>query len=141
MTPIRNVSDRERKMQAEIVKLKADIANYLTVAMAAAVEIQEHWDAHCDAEGYGPVNLMRRLENGFPAQYGYTAKSLIEAEAERDALKADALRYRWLREQEDTAPVFCMYGKNGRWGECGHSEIYGDLLDSTIDAAMKEGAK
>ena len=28
---------------------------------AAAAEIQKHYDAHCDAEGYGPCNLMARL--------------------------------------------------------------------------------
>ena len=55
----------------------AEIANLHTVMMAAAVEITEHWDAHCDAEGYGPVNLVRRLENGFPAQYGYDAQTMV----------------------------------------------------------------
>ena len=44
-----------------------------TVMIAAAEEISKHWDAHCDDEGYGPVNLMRRLEEGIPAQYGYSA--------------------------------------------------------------------
>ena len=56
---------------------------------------------------------------------------------ERDALKADAERYRWLREQDDTSPLFCMYGSNGPWGECGHSDIYGDLLDTSIDKELK----
>lgn len=78
----------------EMAALKGDIANYLTTAMAAAVEIQEHWAAHCDDEGYGPINLVRRLENGFPAQYGYTAQSFVEMERQRDeAIKErDALR-------------------------------------------------
>jgi len=57
--------------------------------------------------------------------------------AERDALRADAERYRWLREQDDSSPLFCMYGSNGPWGECGHSEIYGELLDTSIDKEMK----
>ena len=77
------------EVKADNDSLKADIEKYLTTAMAAAVEIQEHWDAHCDSEGYGPANLMRRLENGFPESYGYTAKSLIEMTIERDSLKAE----------------------------------------------------
>ena len=44
-----------------------------TVMVAAAEEIQAHWSAHCDAEGYGPANLIRRLEEGIPSEYGYTA--------------------------------------------------------------------
>jgi hypothetical protein len=66
----------------------AEIVNLHTVMMAAAVEITEHWDAHCDGEGYGPANLVRRLENGFPEQYGYDAQTLVRVEkqlAERNA--------------------------------------------------------
>lgn len=64
-------------------------------------------------------------------------KIIDELKAERDALRADAERYRWLREQDDTSPLFCMYGSNGPWGECGHSDIYGELLDKSIDEEMK----
>lgn len=45
----------------------AEIAKLKTVMVAAAEEIQAYWDAHCDADGYGPVNLMRRLEEGIPS--------------------------------------------------------------------------
>ena len=55
--------------------------------MAAAVEIQAHWEAHCDEEGYGPANLMHRLERGIASQYGYTAQTLVQIEAERDTLR------------------------------------------------------
>lgn len=65
----------------EIERLKAENTNLQTVMMAAAVEITEHWDAHCDAEGYGPCNLVRRLEKGYPAQYGYDAETLVRLEA------------------------------------------------------------
>lgn len=51
----------------------SEIANLKTVMICAAEEIQAHWQAHCDSEGYGPANLMHRLEKGIPAQYGYTA--------------------------------------------------------------------
>ena len=29
---------------------------------AAAAEIEEHWKAHCDKDGYGPINLVSRLK-------------------------------------------------------------------------------
>lgn len=54
-----------------------EIANLKTVMIAAAEEIQAHWQAHCDAEGYGPANLMHRLEKGIPAQYGYTSGAFM----------------------------------------------------------------
>lgn len=81
-------------MMAERDALTTQIANLHTVMMAAAVEITEHWSAHCDEEGYGPVNLVRRLENGYPEQYGYDAKTLVRVEADRDALKAENERLR-----------------------------------------------
>lgn len=59
-----------------------------TVMIAAAEEIQEHWDAHCDAEGYGPANLMHRLEEGIASEYGYTAGAFAKLTAERDDLRA-----------------------------------------------------
>lgn len=46
----------------------------LDVMMAAAVEIDSQWEAHCDDEGYGPVNLMHRLESGISTEYGYVPK-------------------------------------------------------------------
>ena len=64
----------------------AEIANLKTVMIAAAEEIQAHWEAHCDAEGYGPANLMRRLEEGIPSQYGYTAGAFEQLRAARAAL-------------------------------------------------------
>ena len=65
----------------------ADNASLRTVMIAAAEEIQAHWDAHCDAEGYGPANLMRRLEEGIPSQYGYTAGRFAELETGNKALR------------------------------------------------------
>lgn len=59
-----------------------------SVMVAAAEEIAAHWDAHCDAEGYGPANLQRRLEEGIPSQYGYTAGAFAELKAENDRLRA-----------------------------------------------------
>lgn len=66
----------------------AQIAALKTVMIAAAEEIAAHWQAHCDAEGYGPQNLLRRLEEGIPSEYGYTAGAFAALTAERDALRA-----------------------------------------------------
>jgi len=37
-----------------------------SMCAAAAAEIEEQWDAHCDGEGYGPANLMYRLRSQMP---------------------------------------------------------------------------
>jgi len=83
-----------RTQAARIAELEAEIADLHTTMMAAAVEIHAHWDAHCDAEGYGPANLMHRLERGIASQYGYDAKTLQRVEAERDQLLAEVERLR-----------------------------------------------
>jgi regulator of replication initiation timing len=78
---------------AEREKAEAEIINLKTVMIAAAEEIAAHWKAHCDAEGYGPTNLMHRLEKGIPAQYGYTAGDFERLRAENESLRA-AIRAR-----------------------------------------------
>ena len=75
-------------LEAECERLRGEISDLHTTMMAAAVEIQEHWATHCDEDGYGPNNLMYRLENGIAAQYGYTAQTIVRLEAERDAMAA-----------------------------------------------------
>jgi hypothetical protein len=44
-----------------------EIENIMLRSMckAAAREIELHWDAHCDEEGYGPINLLSRLNGDF----------------------------------------------------------------------------
>ena len=79
------LADLRRSQAAQIAALK-------TVMIAAAEEIASQWQAHCDAEGYGPQNLLRRLEEGIPSEYGYTAGAFAALTAERDALRADAER-------------------------------------------------
>ena len=64
-------------LEAKIAELEAENENLRTVMMAAAVEIIEHWYAYCDEEGYGCVNLVRRLENGYPERYGYDANTVV----------------------------------------------------------------
>lgn len=75
------LADLRRSQAAQIAALK-------TVMIAAAEEIAAHWEAHCDAEGYGPQNLLRRLEEGIPSEYGYTAGAFAALTAGRNALRA-----------------------------------------------------
>ena len=62
-----------RALEYYCTQLEQQTEHLKTVMIAAAEEISKYWDAHCDEEGYGPVNLLRRLEEGIPAQYGYSA--------------------------------------------------------------------
>lgn len=75
-----------REAEAELRRLHAENDRLRTVMVAAAEEIDSHWEAHCDSEGYGPVNLMRRLEEGIAAEYGYTAGEFERLRSQRDAL-------------------------------------------------------
>jgi hypothetical protein len=84
----------ENYPSSALAALRAENEKLRTVMMAAAVEITEHWDAHCDSEGYGPANLVRRLENGFPEQYGYDAMALVNAEKRIEAAQAEVARLR-----------------------------------------------
>lgn len=61
--------------EAEIRKeFETELSELREVMIAAAEEIHEHWQSHCDDEGYGPQNLMYRLENGIATNYpGYSA--------------------------------------------------------------------
>ena len=85
---------------ARIAEQAREIADLKTVMVAAAEEIAKHWQAHCDAEGYGPSNLLRRLEEGLTGggYYGYTSgafsdlrcaldRSLVRAVAAEAALE------------------------------------------------------
>ena len=86
--------DPHAECRHEIESQAAQIAELKTVMIAAAEEIASHWQAHCDAEGYGPQNLLRRLEEGIPSEYGYTAGAFAALTAERDALTKALLAFR-----------------------------------------------
>lgn len=73
----------------QTASLKEDNENLKSVMIAAAEEIQAHWSAHCDAEGYGPANLMHRLEKGIPARYGYTAGAFARQDQRIKELEND----------------------------------------------------
>ncbi len=67
--------------------LKEERDKLKTVMMAAAVEIAEHWKDHCDKDGYGPVNLLRRLQKGLTdGGYAYTADDWIRLRAQNAKL-------------------------------------------------------
>ena len=60
---IRLSADKEiATKDAELARLWEENRKLKSMCKAAAAEISEHWGAHCDAEGYGPSNLMSRLE-------------------------------------------------------------------------------
>lgn len=78
----------ETKSPAEAMRsLQNECLELRQVMVAAAEEIHEHWEAHCDEEGYGPANLMRRLEKGVAVCYpGYTIGAFMELEKKVEVL-------------------------------------------------------
>jgi hypothetical protein len=70
------------QLQAENERLRNQIENLHSVMVRAAEEIAEHWQAHCDKDGLGPVNLLRRLEEGIPSEYAYKAGDFARLRAE-----------------------------------------------------------
>ena len=139
--------DLIRQQAERIAELEAERDNLHATMFAAAVEIQAHWEAHCDAEGYGPANLMHRLERGIASLYGYDAKTLQRVETERDQLRAEVERLRadgerldWIEHQylEDLVmglAVDCEH--DGQYYVRGDDNKtgYGDSLRAAIDAA------
>ena len=60
----------------------------------------------------------------------WAANRIEQLESERDELRADAMRYRWLRDNpwDDELTAVITYHRNA-------------LFDSTIDAAIAKGEK
>lgn len=91
-----------------------EVGHLHSVMVAAAEEIQEHWQAHCDQDGYGPRNLMHRLENGIASNYsGYKFGAFTKLQKENEELKAVlrdvayvlAESGEWVRQTKDVASV------------------------------------
>ena len=74
-------------LRTQFADTERDNANLRTVMIAAAEEIATHWTAHCNAEGYGPINLLRRLQEGIAAQYGYTGGGWARINSELATLR------------------------------------------------------
>jgi hypothetical protein len=51
-------------LQNEVARLAQENLRLRTVMLAAHQEITEHWESHCDDEGYGPQSLVRHLKEG-----------------------------------------------------------------------------
>ena len=51
-------------LQNEVTRLAQENLRLRTVMLAAHQEIVEHWESHCDDEGYGPQSLVRHLKDG-----------------------------------------------------------------------------
>ena len=121
----------------------AEIAKLKTVMVAAAEEIQAYWDAHCDADGYGPVNLMRRLEEGIPSQYGYTAGAFEQLRADNIRLQNEVvgpLRER-VKEAEAESLAF-VYERNAAQERvhalAGRVKVLEDALGGLLFAEQDE---
>ena len=63
-----------RALQEEVTRLAQENLRLRTVMLAAHEEITERWAAHCDAEGFGPQNLVRHLREGTGYYPGYIDK-------------------------------------------------------------------
>jgi hypothetical protein len=79
-------------LQAELQQARQEIDRLKTVMIAAAEEIQAHWEAHCDSDGYGPANLMHRLEKGIPEQYGYTAGAFTKLNNQQQPTEVERMK-------------------------------------------------
>jgi hypothetical protein len=61
-------------LQNEVTRLAQENLRLRTVMLAAHQEIVEHWESHCDDEGYGPQSLVRHLKDGTGYYPGYVDK-------------------------------------------------------------------
>ena len=107
--------------QAALASRDAEVANLKSVMIAAAEEIHAHWDAHCDAEGYGPQNLMHRLEAGIPSEYAYKAGDFERMRSEIAKLREDAQRQNKLMHLASQDEVFFggfLYDPDDRTFRC-----------------------
>jgi predicted RNase H-like nuclease (RuvC/YqgF family) len=81
------------------------------------------------------VYHLQDVDAGHPIMRAHDA--LLAADVERDALAADAARYRWLRNEASmvviTAPAVFMADE---WGAPAQVMMVGDQLDKAIDAAL-----
>lgn len=112
--------------------LDQEAANEIERLRERAEAAAESWNALQRAlkEIERQSGVIRKL-NG---QCDHLGIKLGEVIRERDALRADAERYRWLREVNDTDSVVCLTIIVNRRAEC----LTFIALDAAIDAARKE---
>ena len=119
---------RERDEQFQYVcDLEVQAGKQATTMQAAAAEIEEHWAAHCDGEGAGPINLMNRLRSGRGTCYpGYC--EMLRGERELHAGRVREARRAfadWLMMEGDVID----YGSNA--GRETPSDAYARFLKET----------
>lgn len=100
--------------QARIEALEKKIDDLKTVMVAAAEEIYEHWDAHCDKEGYGPANLMNRLERGLASTYSCYSPGAFAALHKKVADLEAAIKQTGNYTASDTEQPKSVHFANGR---------------------------
>ena len=120
-----------REAADRIEQLEATVADLKTVMVAAAEEISSHWEAHCDKDGYGPVNLVNRLERGLASTYpGYNAGAFgrLWGDLERARSEAKARIEQLEREKAEGWDAFYRMRKL-------YCELkYGDRLQNQVIA-------
>lgn len=84
---LRRLHESVQLLEQENLRRYEENENLRSVMIAAAEAIAFRWEHYCDAEGYGPVNLMHRLEKGIPARYAYKAGDFARLHAEVGALR------------------------------------------------------
>lgn len=129
---MQRANDEIKSLRQRVAELEKERDEAFTVMVAAAEEISAHWEAHCDEEGYGPANLMHRLEHGIATLYpSYTAGAFA-------ACQADAARYRWLRDQDweikRRVPLVVRFDQFNNSDDPGMNL---DVIDAAIDKAME----
>ncbi|WP_236175961.1 hypothetical protein [Pseudomonas pseudonitroreducens] len=134
-------------LEAEAQALREEISRLHSTMVAAAEEIHEHWDAHCDEEGYGPSNLMYRLEKCIDADYpGYTAGAFAQLREQVAALRArvvvpdgyaivpvELTRDMWVAVNKEDDRAYA--------GACDHGAQFDWLWQAAIDAAPRLNGK
>jgi len=113
--------------EAEVARLRAELAD-----AHAAIESKAGWEWKKEAD-----RLRTELQNAAKAALDAVALS-CEKEREADALRVDAMRYRWLRDQAPWSDSKnpCPYSEQ----EDGQLRCITAGLDEQIDAAMGASA-
>ena len=84
----------EKQLEKKVELLEAKVMLLQSTCIAAAEEIKGHWNAHCDKDGYGPNNLLFRLENGVGGFYpGYMPGQFTQLENRIEELKESIVQH------------------------------------------------
>lgn len=84
----------EHVWNTHVVPLQDENERLKTTLIAGAELIKENWEKLCDEEGYGPQNLLLRMDgtlntSGYP---GYSSGAFFNLESENKALREENLR-------------------------------------------------